>query len=95
MALLLDTPDRMDAVVSNYRGGRRTQKTNQMVLIPKDIGDKEQAKKLIGKTVEWTTPSGNKITGKITRAHGGKGHVIARFERGLPGQALGTKAQIQ
>ncbi|MBU0761727.1 MAG: 50S ribosomal protein L35ae, partial [Candidatus Altiarchaeota archaeon] len=28
------------------------------------------------------------------RAHGAKGAIIARFEPGLPGQAIGTKTKI-
>lgn len=84
----------MEAVISNYRGGARTQYTNQMILDVAETGSKEDAKKLLGKKVEWTTPSGKKIVGEVTRAHGGKGNVVARFEKGLPGQAMGTKVEI-
>ena len=65
-----------------------------MILEVDETDSKEDAKKLLGKKVEWTTPAGNKITGEITRAHGGKGNVVARFEKGLPGQAMGTKVKI-
>ena len=55
---------------------------------------KADAEKLLGKKVEWTTTSGKKLSGEITRVHGTKGAVVAKFEKGLPGQALGTKVQI-
>ncbi len=79
----------------NYRGGRRTQKTNQMILLPENCSTKEDAAKLIGKKVEWTTPSGKKIEGEITKPHGRKGNILAKFEKGLPGQSLGTEIEIK
>jgi ribosomal protein L35AE/L33A len=84
----------MEAVIVSYRRGKRTQNTNQMVIQPKDTKDKEGAGKLLGKTVEWVSSGGKKMTGKITRIHGGKGAVVAQFNPGLPGQAAGTKATI-
>ncbi|MBD3262126.1 MAG: 50S ribosomal protein L35ae [Candidatus Altiarchaeales archaeon] len=85
----------MQAKISNYRGGVRTQHPHQMILVPEESSSKEEAKKLLGKKVIWKTPSGGEITGKVIRAHGGKGHVVAKFDRGLPGQALGTAAEIK
>jgi len=85
----------MEATVVNYRGGRRTQKTHQMILHVEGSDSKEDAEELVGKDVEWTTPGGNKIKGEVTKTHGNKGNVVARFEKGLPGQALGTKAEIK
>ena len=84
----------MEAVIVNYRIGRRTQTVKQMVLQPKNSKTKADAEKLIGKKVEWTTTSGKKLEGEVKKTHGTKGAVLAKFERGLPGQALGTKAEI-
>ena len=84
----------MKGKIVNYRGGRRTQYTNQFVILPEGFSKKEEAKKIMGKKVEWTTPSGKKISGKVTRVHGSKGAVIGKFEKGLPGQALGTEVEI-
>jgi len=84
----------MKARVINYRGGKRTQKVNQFVLQPEKLKSKEDAAKLLGKNVEWTTSSGKKLSGTITRVHGNSGAVVARFEKGLPGQALGTEIEI-
>jgi large subunit ribosomal protein L35Ae len=85
----------MKGKVMNYRGGRRTQKANQMIIVPEESSSKDDASKLIGKRVEWKTPSGRKIRGEVTKAHGGKGNILVRFEKGLPGQSLGTEVEIQ
>jgi len=62
-----------------------------------DLGatNREEAGKLVGKTVEWKSPAGKIIKGKIAAAHGGKGLVRAIFERGLPGQAINTRVEIK
>jgi large subunit ribosomal protein L35Ae len=85
----------MKGTILSYRGGRRTQKVNQLVVLPENQSGKEEVLKLVGKGVEWTTPSGKKIVGKVTRLHGSKGSVIVRFNKGLPGQALGTEVEIK
>jgi large subunit ribosomal protein L35Ae len=84
----------MKGRIVNYRGGRRTQYTNQFVIVAEGSSSKEDAAKLMGNKVEWTTPSGKKISGTVTRVHGNKGAIVARFEKGLPGQALGTEVEI-
>ncbi|MBN2013690.1 MAG: 50S ribosomal protein L35ae [Candidatus Altiarchaeota archaeon] len=86
---------KMKGKVVNYRGGQRTQKANQMIIAPEKSSNKEDAGKLLGKKIEWTTPSGKKITGEVTRVHGRKGYVVARFEKGLPGQAISTEVDIE
>ena len=84
----------MDAVIVNYRRGRRTQNTKQVVLQPAETKNRADAEKLTGKSVEWTTSAGKKLTGKISKPHGNKGAVLAKFTPPLPGQAIGTKAKI-
>ena len=84
----------MKAKVVNYKGGAHTQYADKMILLPVGLESREAAEKLIGKAVQWTTPSGNKINGKVTKTHGKGGTVLAKFEKGLPGQALGTEAEI-
>lgn len=84
----------MKGRIVNYRGGKRTQYTNQFVILPENSLKKEDAEKLLGKKVVWKTPSGKEILGKVSRIHGRKGAIIARFEKGLPGQALGTDVDI-
>jgi len=85
----------MKAVIMNYRGSHHTQDNKRMILQPENSETKESAEKLVGKKVIWTSPSGKKIEGMITKAHGNSGAVLARFdEKGLPGQALGTQIEI-
>lgn len=57
---------------------------------------REDAKKFVGKKVVWTSEGKNKtkINGKIAAAHGNKGVMRAIFEKGLPGQAIGTEVEI-
>jgi len=85
----------MKAKIANYRSGRTTQKDNQMVLYIDDVNSKEEAQKLVGKTVVFKTETGKEIKGKISNIHGNKGAVRALFERGMPGQSLGKEVEIQ
>ena len=84
----------MEAIVMHFRQGRHHQNTKQMIL---KIGETaEEAEKVIGKVVSWTSPSGTVIKGKISALHGRNGNVRAIFEeKGLPGQSLGTKIKIE
>ena len=86
----------MEAIISAYRGSYKTQVNNQMILIPEGVNSKEEAAKLYGKKAVWTTQTGNKIEGIITKPHGNKGAVRVRFDHGgLPGQSFGTKISIE
>jgi len=84
----------MEATVMNFRRGRHTQNTKQMILQVADT--QEEAQKAIGKTVVWASPAGKEIKGTISALHGRKGSVRAIFaEKGLPGQALGQKVKVE
>jgi len=84
----------MEGVISNYRGSRRTQKTSEMVVKIAGIVTKVEADKLKGKKVVWKSPAGKEINGIVKKAHGNSGAVLTKFEKGLPGQAIGTKVEI-
>ncbi|MBS3165429.1 50S ribosomal protein L35ae [Candidatus Woesearchaeota archaeon] len=84
----------MQGVIVNYRRGKRTQNTFQMVIQPSGVSSKEKAQSLIGKGVTWKTPSGKPLKGVVTAAHGKSGAVRARFETGMPGQSLGGTVDI-
>ena len=70
-------------------------------LIPKhfilNIGckNREEALKMIGKSVEWKSQTGKIFKGKVSGAHGNKGLVRAIFERGLPGQSINTNIEVK
>jgi ribosomal protein L35AE/L33A len=84
----------MEATVMHFRQGRHHQNTKQMIIKVADTA--EEAEKVIGKTASWTSPSGTVIKGKISALHGRNGNVRVIFEeKGLPGQSLGTKIQVE
>lgn len=86
----------MEGVIVNYRGSRRTQKTNHIVIRINGISQRDAANKLEGNEVVWVNPESKKeIKGIIRAAHGNSGCVRAIFEKGLPGQALGTKVNVE
>jgi large subunit ribosomal protein L35Ae len=85
----------MDATIVNYRMGRHVQTGNQMIIVMKDCTDKETAQKMVGKTVVWKTPAGKEIKGEVRAAHGNKGALRVLFEKGMPGQAVGTRVEIK
>ena len=83
----------MKGIVIQFRQGRHTVKEKHYLL---DLGMKsrEEAKKMAGKEVEWKSPAGKIIKGKISDAHGNNGVVRAIFEKGLPGQAITTEIEV-
>ena len=86
----------MEGKILHFRQGRHTQKNHQMLVQAPGVTTKEAAEKLNGKEVVWTSPGKlqKKITGKVTNTHGNKGVLRVQFERGLPGQSIGTKVTI-
>ena len=84
----------MEAAIVNYRMGRHNQYNNQMILQVPGIDSLEKAKHFVGKKVLWLSPAKKELTGIIKRTHGNNGALRAVFEKGLPGQSLGTKIQI-
>lgn len=84
----------MKGKIVNYKRSASSQETNKIIIKPEGATTKEEAQKLTGKKIVWTTPTGNKINGEVTRPHGRKGTILAKFEKGLPGQAIGTEVEI-
>ncbi len=81
--------------VIQFRRGRHTLTEKHMLIEIEDIKTREDAAKLIGKNVEWKSPAGKIIKGKISGAHGNNGVLRAIFEKGLPGQAVTTEVKIE
>ncbi len=85
--------EKIKGIICNYKGGKSTRIFNELII---KIENFENLDNLAGKTViyEWNTKKGKKeIRGKILRKYG-KDKVIARFRRGLPGDALGKEVTI-
>ena len=83
--------------VVQFRRGRKTYKPRHFLLEFPKVTTREEATKLVGKSVSWASTGKEPtiITGKISSAHGGNGVVRAIFEKGLPGQAIGTEVEIK
>lgn len=85
----------MEGVIVNFRVGRKTMHHNHMIVSVKSLTKRADAVKLVGKSVVFTTPAKNKITGKVASAHGNKGALRVIFEKAMPGQAIGKKVVVE
>ena len=81
--------------VVQFRRGRHRIHEKHMLIEISGVESKEEATKLVGKAVEWKSPAGKVIKGKISGAHGNSGVVRAIFEKGLPGQSIATEVKIE
>lgn len=84
----------MEGKVISFRKGIRTQKKYQMIIKVKGVDNKEKAKSLFNKRVTWKSPGGKEIKGVVTNVHGNSGALRVQFEKGLPGQSVGTSVVL-
>lgn len=85
----------MKAKIVQFRRGRKTIHERHFLIEIEETSTRKEAEKFVGKNVEWKSPAGKIIKGKISSAHGNKGVVRAIFEKGLPGQAVTTAVEIK
>lgn len=85
----------MKGKVIQFRRGRHTVHERHFLIEIENISNRKDAEKLKGKEVEWKSPAGKIIRGKISAPHGNKGLVRAIFEKGLPGQAVTTEVNVK
>ena len=83
----------MNGIIVNYKGGKHTQVTNQMIIAIPGVSSREDAAKLVGKTATYNTGKKDMI-GEIRSAHGNSGAIRVLFETGMPGQAIGKTITI-
>ena len=83
--------------VIQFRRGRKTYTPKHFLIEVESIKTREKAKELVGKNVSWKSQGKEPkiITGKISSAHGNNGVIRAIFEKGLPGQSIGTGVTIE
>lgn len=81
--------------IVQFRRGRKTIHERHYLIEVENIKNRKDAGKFVGKEVQWKSPAGKIIKGKISSAHGNKGVVRAIFEKGLPGQAITTEVDIK
>lgn len=86
----------MEAIIINFKRGRKTQTTNQMIIVAPKV-DKKKAESLVGKKVVFTCEGKDKktIEGEIRAPHGNSGAMRVLFEKGMPGQAIGKKVEVK
>ena len=65
-----------------------------MIGVVEGVTSKDKAASLIKKHVIWKSPAGKEIKGKINQTHGNKGAIRLVFEKGMPGQAIGTHVEV-
>ena len=85
-----------EGYIVSYRQSKKIIHPRFSILQFPEIESRNDAGRLLlGHTVQWTSPAGKLIKGKITRVHGKNGAVCAHFKKGgLPGQAFGTRIKI-
>ena len=87
----------MEARIANYRGSNSLTYPNHILIEVDGVDTRAKAAALVGKKATWVAPGKKQtaITGKVASAHGNSGTIRVIFERGLPGQALGTPVKIE
>jgi len=79
--------------IVNYRIGIGTQKPRECLIQFAHVNSASLACQLINRKVVWK--QGNiKLMGKIAGSHGKKGVIKVKFQKGVPGQALGTTVEL-
>ena len=81
--------------VIQFRRGRHVIHEKHFLIEIESSKNRKDAEKFVGEEVEWKSPAGKIIRGKISSSHGNKGVVRAIFEKGLPGQAVTTAVEIK
>lgn len=66
-----------------------------MIISVEGVDSKEKAQEIVGKEVVFKTDGGKEIKGKVSSPHGDKGTVRALFEKGMPGQSISSKVEVQ
>ncbi|XP_017023555.1 large ribosomal subunit protein eL33 [Drosophila kikkawai] len=97
------------AVFTGYKRGLRNQHENQAILKIEGARRKEHGEFYVGKRCVYVYKAETKkcvpqhperktrvraVWGKVTRIHGNTGAVRARFNRNLPGHAMGHRIRI-
>ena len=80
--------------IIQFRRGRHVIHDWHFLIEIEGTKNKKEAEKFIGRNVEWKSPAGKIIRGKISATHGNKGVVRAIFEKGLPGQARNDEVEV-
>ncbi len=80
----------MEAKITGFKRGRGISYTDHPIIECTDGKPHE----LIGKKIFWKTRTGKTITGKVLKSHG-KTHLMTKFDKGLPGDAVGDAVVLK
>ena len=84
----------MKAKIVSFRRSRHTVSPNHMIIEVDGITSLEKAKDFVGKKVTYNTGK-SEINGEIRSTHGNSGALRAIFEKGMPGQSLGSEVTLK
>lgn len=79
--------------IVNYRVGTSTQNPRECLIQFPHVNSISLAGQLIKRKVIWKQGD-SKLVGKIAGYHGKNGVVKVKFQKGVPGQALGTTVEL-
>ena len=79
--------------IVNYRIGIRKQNPKECLIKFAHVNSTSLADQLIKRKVVWKQGD-SKFNGKIVGFHGNNGVVKVKFQKAVPGQALGTKVEL-
>lgn len=80
-------------IIVNYRVGIRRQNPKECLIQFAHINSVSLAGQLVSRRVVWKQGT-TKLVGKIAGLHGKNGVVKVKFQKGVPGQALGTNVEL-
>ncbi|MCE4616553.1 MAG: 50S ribosomal protein L35ae [Aeropyrum sp.] len=81
-------------VIMGYARGTNTQYTSYALV--KVLDTPERVGRVLGGIAIYKDKHGNSYRGRILKLHGRRGGVVlVRFNRGLPGQAIGGLVYIE
>jgi len=79
--------------IVNYRIGIRTQMPKWCLIQIIDENSASKAGQLVGRKMILKFGKNN-FVGRVIDLHGKKGVVKVKFQKGIPGQALGAKVEL-
>jgi len=82
-----------EGVILRYRLGRKAQYPRECLIKVPEL-EPAEAGGMVGRRVSWPADR-PEIHGVIVGLHGRRGTLRARFNRGVPGQALGSRVRIR
>jgi len=79
--------------ILNYRIGIGTQNPKECLIQFAHVNSASLAGQLFNRKVVWKQGN-SKLIGKIAGVHGKNGVVRVKFQKGVPGQAIGTTVEL-